>query len=338
MNLKEVSQKAKELMMPQCRMCPECNGVACRGEVPGMGGKGTGSSFMNNYNELRKITLNMRSIHDVKEPDTSAEFFGVRMPIPVFPAPVTGVAINMGNKMTEKEYITGLIEGSRDSRIIPMVGDSAFKSFIEENIAALKEKKVRGIVFIKPWDNKELLSRVELAMESDPIAIGVDIDSCGLDTLKMHGHRVDPKTLDDLKEIKAALKVPFIIKGIMTPCEALLAVQAGADAIVVSNHGGRVLDSTPATCSVLSTIAEVAKGKTTIFVDGGVRSGVDVFKMLALGADGVLIGRPFAQYAIGGGSEGVSLYADKLRSELRGAMLLTGSKDIESIEESSINY
>jgi len=57
MNLKEVSQKAKELMMPQCRMCPECNGVACRGEVPGMGGKGTGSSFMNNYSELKKITL-----------------------------------------------------------------------------------------------------------------------------------------------------------------------------------------------------------------------------------------------------------------------------------------
>jgi isopentenyl diphosphate isomerase/L-lactate dehydrogenase-like FMN-dependent dehydrogenase len=89
---------------------------------------------------------------------------------------------------------------------------------------------------------------------------------------------------------------------------------------------------------VLSAIAEVVKGKTAIFVDGGVRSGVDVFKMLALGADGVLIGRPFAQYAIGGGSEGVSLYAEKIRSELRGAMLLTGSKDIESIQESSINY
>lgn len=338
MTLNEIAKNAREKMMPQCKMCPECNGVACRGEVPGMGGKGTGQSFMNNVNALKKITLNMKTIHEVKEPDLSFEIFGMKMNMPVMPAPVTGVNINMGNKMSEEDYIRAIIKGSAKEGIIPMVGDSAFKSFLLDNLKVLKEENVRGIPFIKPWNNEELLSRIDLAMESNPLAIGVDIDSCGLDTLKIHGTRVDSKTVEELKEIKSHLRVPFIIKGIMTVDDATAAINSGADAIVVSNHGGRVLDGTPGTCEVLSDIVLAVGGRCKVFVDGGVRSGVDVFKMLALGADMVLIGRPFAQYAIGGDDEGVSLFARKIYNELKGAMLLTGSKDLKSIRGTSINF
>lgn len=334
MTLVEAAKKARELMMPKCRMCPECNGVACRGEVPGMGGKGTGSSFMNNYNALKGITLNMKTIHEVREPDLSIELFGQKLSMPVMPAPVTGVNFNMGNQVTEEDYIRAVVKGSSQAGILPMVGDSAFKSFIEDNLKVLKEESVQGIPFIKPWNTEELLSRIDLAMTANPLAIGVDIDSAGLDTLKMHGQRVDPKSLDELKAIRDHLKVPFIIKGIMTVEEAHLAVSAGASAIVVSNHGGRVLDHTPATASVLKDIAQAVSGRCQVFVDGGVRSGVDVFKLLALGADAVLIGRPFAQYAIGGGDEAVKLYAQKIYNELKGAMLLTGCQDLQAIKDS----
>lgn len=334
MTLNEAAKTARELMMPQCRMCPECNGVACRGEVPGMGGKGSGSGFMNNYSGLKQITLNMRTIHDVREPDLRFSLFGQELSMPVMPAPVTGVNINMGGKVSEEDYIRAVIRGSKNAGIIPMVGDSAFKSFIEDNLKVLKEESVSGIPFIKPWNNEELLSRIDMALESDPLAIGVDIDSAGLDTLKMHGQRVDPKSLAELKLIRNHVKIPFIIKGIMTVEEANLAVLAGADAIVVSNHGGRVLDHTPSTVSVLKDIADAVSGRCKVFVDGGVRSGVDVFKMLALGADAVLIGRPFAQYAIGGGEEAVELYVKKIYSELKGAMLLTGCQDLNAIRNS----
>lgn len=331
MTLKEAAKNAKELMMPQCRMCPECNGIACRGEVPGMGGKGTGASFMNNYKALSAFTLNMRTLHDVHEPDLSFELFGQTLAMPVMPAPVTGVKINMGNQVSEEDYIRAVVQGSRAVGIVPMVGDSAFKSFLEDNLKVLKEEQVAGIPFIKPWNNEELLSRIGLAMTSNPFAIGVDIDSAGLDTLKMHGQRVDPKSLADLQLIKKSLTVPFIIKGIMTPDEALLALEAGADALVVSNHGGRVLDSVPGTATVLPAIVEAVAGRAKVFVDGGVRSGVDVFKMLALGADAVLIGRPFAQYAIGGGEEAVTLYGKKIYSELKGAMLMTGCQNLAEV-------
>ena len=97
--------------------------------------------------------------------------------------------------------------------------------------------------------------------------------------------------MEELHEIVSMSDVPFIVKGIMTVRGALKAEAAGADAIVVSNHGGRVLDQCPSTAEVLPEIVDAVKGKMKIFVDGGIRSGTDVFKALALGADGVFICR-----------------------------------------------
>ena len=97
---------------------------------------------------------------------------------------------------------------------------------------------------------------------------------------------------------------PFILKGIMTVKGAEKALEAGAAGIIVSNHGGRVLDQCPATAEVLPAIVDAVGGKMKIFVDGGIRSGMDVFKALALGADAVLIARPFVTAVYGGGSGG----------------------------------
>lgn len=117
----------------------------------------------------------------------------------------------------------------------------------------------------------------------------------------------------------------------MTPEEAEIALAAGAAAIVVSNHGGRVLDHTPGAAEVLPAIAARVKGRLLIFADGGVRSGSDVLKLLALGADAVLVGRPLVIGVMGGGREGVAFLLNKLKSELIQAMLLTGTADVKSV-------
>lgn len=117
----------------------------------------------------------------------------------------------------------------------------------------------------------------------------------------------------------------------MTVDEAVKCVEIGAKAIVISNHGGRVLDHTPGVANVLPEIAKAVKGKITVLADGGVRSGTDVLKMLALGADGVLVGRPLIMGAYGGGTEGVKTIIEKYTSELKAAMILTGCKSITEI-------
>ena len=122
----------------------------------------------------------------------------------------------------------------------------------------------------------------------------------------------------------------------MTVDEAKLALEVGASAIVVSNHGGRILDSTPGVAEVLPAIAQEMKGKITIFADGGVRSGIDVLKYMALGADAVLIGRPIIIGAFGGGAQGVQLVLENMAKELKQAMILTGCKNIRDINSSVI--
>jgi isopentenyl diphosphate isomerase/L-lactate dehydrogenase-like FMN-dependent dehydrogenase len=135
-----------------------------------------------------------------------------------------------------------------------------------------------------------------------------------------------------MKAIIESVPVPFILKGIMTADQARLAVDVGAAAIVVSNHGGRVLDHAPGAAEVLPEIAAAVNGQIGILADGGIRSGVDVLKMIALGADAILIGRPFSVVTVGGGQEGVTAYIDQIKTEFVSAMVLTGCRDIGSID------
>lgn len=331
MNYNDVLKSARENLNGSCKVCKVCNGIACAGEVPGMGGKGTGSAFTINIESLNNVKINMRTIHDAKEANISCEFFGRTMELPVFAAPVSGTTLNMGGRYSEEEYISWVIEGSLKSGIYPMVGDTAVDSFLITNLNELKKQGGNGIAIIKPWENKNVIEKIKLAEEAGAYAVGMDIDACGLITLALHGKPVMPKTVEEIREIVQSTKLPFILKGIMTVDEALLAVEAGVSAIVVSNHGGRVLDHTPGVADVLEDIAKAVKGKVTIFADGGVRSGVDILKYLALGADGVLIGRPFVTASFGGETEGVITYINRLKEELKSAMVLTGCKTIKDI-------
>lgn len=188
-----------------------------------------------------------------------------------------------------------------------------------------------GIPTVKPWNIDTIREKIKLVKESGAFAVAMDIDAAGLPFLKNLTPPAGSKTVEELREIIEMVDVPFIIKGIMTAKGALKAKEAGASAIVVSNHGGRVLDGCPATAEVLEEISDAVNGSMKIFVDGGIRSGADVFRALALGADGVIIARPFVTAVYGGAEEGVYSYIDKIGAELNDTMKMCGVSRLSEI-------
>ena len=172
---------------------------------------------------------------------------------------------------------------------------------------------------------------MELVHESGAFAVAMDIDAAGLPFLKNMEPPAGSKTVKELREIIEMAGTPFIVKGIMTVKGALKAKEAGASAIIVSNHGGRVLDQCPATAEVLEEIATAVNGSMKILVDGGIRNGIDIFKALALGADAVIIARPFVTAVYGGAEEGVKAYIDKLAGELADTMAMCGAFSLHEI-------
>ncbi len=324
--------KARELMQGFCRVCPVCNGKACTGEVPGMGGLGTAASFHNNMSALAAVKLNMTALHNVTAPDTATNFLGIPLSFPVLAAPIGGAQFNMSKDFSEESYIEVVLGGFEAEGSIGCTGDGVPAFIIDAACASLGRHK--GIPFIKPWEGKELDEKIERVLGCNPPAIGMDVDAAGLVTLRKMGRPVTPMAPETLKRVidsVHAKNTPFIVKGIMTPNDAEIAIRAGADAIVVSNDGGRILDHCPGTAEVLPAIRAKVRRRIAVAVDGGVRTGCDVLKMLALGADVVLIGRPVSVASVGGGLEGVRSYCQTVRQELTQAMLLTGCARVADI-------
>ena len=155
------------------------------------------------------------------------------------------------------------------------------------------------------------------------------------DYMSWLGANFDPSIRwSDLEWIRAAWDGPLIIKGILDPEDARAAAAIGAQAIVVSNHGGRQLDGVLSTTRALPAIAQAVGDRVTVMVDGGVRSGLDVVKMIALGARAVLIGRPWLWALAAQGEAGVTHLLDIIEAEMRVAMMLTGVNAVEKIDGS----
>jgi len=301
-----------------------------------MGGTGTGSAFMENLKALGKVKINMRTIHSTHSPDTGVQLFNRTLSMPILISPLGGVHYNMTRDLHEKEYIAAMVGGAAEAGTLGGTGDGEVPEIFEAAIEALKSYPSGGIPFIKPWKNTQLSQRIAQLQSIGAEICGMDIDAAGLVTLKELGQPVYPKTPTEIKQLIRNSKMQFILKGIMTADEAQIAIDAGASAIVVSNHGGRVLDHTPGTAEVLPEIVEAVNNSIPVLVDGGIRSGADVFKMLALGATAVMIGRPLAIAAIGGGPKAVSTKLRALQSELEQVMVMTGAPDLSSINSSHI--
>jgi isopentenyl diphosphate isomerase/L-lactate dehydrogenase-like FMN-dependent dehydrogenase len=336
-NVAEVYQKARQAMYPICRVCPACDGVACVGEFPGIGGLGSGLSFQNNYRGLQNVHLKLRPLNGVsnqdKKPDTSTVVLGQKLSLPAVAAPVGGPAGNFRGLLPDAEYFDRIIGGCVDAGTMGAIGDGQTNSFeqVKARYDVIAKYQGKAIAGIKPRPQQNLLSIVRLAEAANSWLISIDIDSAGRYRGDPRDYAVEPKTVAQLREIVRATRIPIVVKGIMTPEDALLAGEAGVAGICVSNHGGRVLDHTPGTADVLPAIVDKVKGKMVIFVDGCVHYGDDVLKYVALGADCVMVGRHIIRAAFGDGRRGVGLFMKTMRDELEASMVVTACPDVHSI-------
>jgi isopentenyl diphosphate isomerase/L-lactate dehydrogenase-like FMN-dependent dehydrogenase len=336
MTYQEVLENARKKMAPNCRVCKECNGVVCKGEIPGTGGKGNGNAFKICIEFLDSVKIKLDTIYKNEGQDTSVSLFGRNFKYPFFAAPIGGMNLNYNGAITESEYVDAVVNGTIAAGGAAFTGDGANDSLFLDSLPYIKAVGGEAVPTIKPWKNEKALEKIKLLEEAGAMAFAMDIDSAGLINLALAGKPVSAKSVEELSELAASTKVPFIVKGVMTKEGALKALEAGAYGIVVSSHGGRVLQDAPATCAMLPEIKEAVGDKLKIFVDGGIRSGADVFKAIALGADGVLIGRPYVIAAFGGGKEGVELYTEKIGAELRDVMIMSGCKNISDITRDKI--
>ncbi len=336
MNVKEVRQEAKKRFNGICRVCRECDGVVCAGEFPGIGGVGTGASFINNHKALAALRVKMRVVHAASDPETSTTLFGQKLSMPILGAVVAGAKMNFRGIVTEEELATAFIAGARQAGTLAMTGDGPDPSLYPDGLRVIQQNGGQGIPITKPRDQASIVANFRQAEAAGCVALGTDLDAAGILPMRAAGQPVGPKTAAQLKELVQSTPLPLILKGIMCVEDALAAAEAGAAAIVVSNHGGRVLDHTPGTAEVLPQIAQAVRRDLVVLVDGGVRSGVDVLKMLALGAHAVLVGRPLATGAIGAGADGVRLILEQMRNELKVAMIYTGCAGVGEIGEDAL--
>ncbi len=330
---------ARKRLKGLCAAYPACDGnfdKVCQkeayGKPIGFGGAGQGASFRNNAQALLNLRLKMRVVGEHTEPDTSTDFLGMKIDFPVMGASTAGIE-KYNDAMPEKDFCRAVVRGCKDAGTIGWRGDTWF--YTPENnpaLQVLKEEKGQGVPIFKPRAQDVLKRLIHMAEEAGCPAVGLDLDGCGSTIMARHGQPVFRKSVNDLKELIQSTDLPFIAKGIMAVEDAESCAEAGARVISVSNHGGRVLDSTPGVAEVLPEIAARLKGEVFITADGGVRTGYDVLKMMALGADAVLLGRDIIRASVGAGAVGVAVHMEHIRKMFKKAMFMTGVSSVKEID------
>lgn len=332
MNYSECIENARSRIGKYCKACLECNGRACKNQMPGPGSKGIGDTAIRNYDKWKEIRINIDTIAENKPVDTSFELFGRKFKYPFFAGPVGAVQLHYGDCLDDVAYNDILVSACAQNGIAAFTGDGTDANVMIAATKAIKNANGTGIPTVKPWNIDTIREKMELIHDSGAFAVAMDVDAAGLPFLKNLDPPAGSKTVAELREIIQLSGAPFIVKGIMTVKGALKAKEAGASAIIVSNHGGRVLDQCPATAEVLGDIVKALDGSgIKILVDGGIRSGTDIFKALALGADGVVIARPFVTAVYGGEHDGVRSYIEKIGTELEDTMKMCGVSSLSEI-------
>ena len=343
MTLEQVRDNARLKLKGICGVFRSCDGEDNRicqghsyGSAIGLGGLGSGASFRNNFQALQKLRLKTKLTGPEFVPDTSFTFLGKTLSMPVMAASVSGVNSFGGESViSEMDFCRAVVQGCLKAGSMGWRGDS-FNYSLENphGIIAIKEAAGSGVQIIKPREQAMIIGFFKLAEEAGCAGVGVDLDGCGSYAMNLHKQPVQRKSLAEMKELVKATSLPVFFKGIMEIEDALRAVEAGAKGVVVSNHGGRVLDHTPGTAEVLPGIKKAIGNSALVIVDGGVRTGYDVLKMLALGADAVLVGRDVVRAAVGGGADGVKIQMKTLSDDLGKAMKMTGCRNLSEINSS----
>jgi len=293
------------------------------------GGAETGSTWRRNSEAYQSLGFIQTAINDVNPDaiDFSTHLLGADLRLPIGVAPMSsGISFVHDNAFAE------IAKACASTGIIAGVG---FPSPPDSAVTMLAHCR-NSIKLLKPLKDFNLLVN-ELQRNSNEgcLATGIDIDSvAGLKTVADAGHfgeMTRPLSLSELKKARDSVKIPFIIKGVMSEQDVHSALEIGADAIVVSTHAGYALDYSPSPLEVLPRILKVVDGKMKVLVDSGITRGSDIIKALCLGADGVLIGRLTIIGLLLGGQEGVEWIINWLEEEMKRVMMLIGRQSITDL-------
>ncbi len=322
------------------------------------GGAGDEITLRWNRDAYDRIKLKPRVLVDVSKLDTRVNLFGRELPFPILLAPAAYQKL----VHTEGELATAKGAGAATMVVSTMASVSV------EDIAAATKQPPWFQLYVQPdrGFTKALVQRAEAAgcqalvvtvdtpipglrnrEERIKFALPPGIERPNLKGLNTAGSShlpkeneiynalFDPKlTWKDVEWLRSLTRLPVLLKGVLNPDDADLAVKSGASGLIVSNHGSRNIDTLPATIEALPEVVAKVAGRIPVLVDGGIRRGTDVLKALALGAKAVLIGRPYL-FGLGvGGAEGVNRVVNILRREFEMAMALTGRTSISELNES----
>lgn len=308
---------------------------------------GAGDEFTVRWNEeaYQKVRLRPQALVDVSHIDTRIRLLGRELPHPILLAPASS------HTMVHPEGEVATARGAGAAKATMLVSTWADKPIEEIAKAATQPLWFAAYVMKERERTKDLVQRAEAA-GFEAMCISIDTPVIGARDREHRYYRFKSKPIlnkdypinyyrfpavwKDVEWIRSLTKLPIVLKGIMNPDDADLAIRAGAAAVYVSNHGGRNLDTLPATLEVLPQIADKVAGRVPVLMDGGIRRGTDILKALALGATATLIGRPYFHGLSVGGAEGVTGVINILRNELEMAMALTGRPTIDKINRSVI--
>jgi isopentenyl diphosphate isomerase/L-lactate dehydrogenase-like FMN-dependent dehydrogenase len=284
----------------------------------------TKATFQRNPRAFRRYLFRQRIFHDVSEPDISVELFGLKLPTPAVTAPVG--SFSLIGKDTEREVAQGtervgaMMFTSQAAKLDPRGWRSAAKSPLVF-MAYMNRGKEEVAEYAKTAEDLGFAA-VGITMDTvRPVKIGDEVPLSTKDGKPRKGHKSTPQ---DIEWMKRQVRLPVVVKGIMGAEDARVAVSAGADALVVSNHGGRILDFNRAALEALPEVVEAVGGKVPVLLDSGIRSGGDVVKALALGAKAVLTGRPIAWGVGSFGAAGVERVFAIFAEEMQRVLTMTG--------------
>lgn len=306
-------------------------------------GAGDEITHQNNHRAYDHIILNPRVLNDAKKLDTKVTLFGDELAYPILVDPFAF------QKTMHPDGELATVKGAGEAKTACVI--SSFTTTSLEDIQQVATTPIWFQLYIQDDLEfaKKVLKQAEAAgckavcitLDSVAAAVRNEEDKVGFELSKDLNMpykigRPAPVSWQEVEMLIAYTSLPVLIKGIVNAEDAQRALDIGASGIIVSNHGGRKLDTAPPTIEALQRVAERVDHRVPVLIDGGIRRGTDVLKALALGADAVLLGKPIAQALGAAGSEGVAKALKILQHEFEMAMTLTGYNTINSIDHSVI--
>ena len=184
MDYSEILKNARECSGPYCKACPVCNGMACRTQVPGPGGKGTAATMLRNYQKWQEGCINMDTICENAPIDTTFTMFGRTFAAPIFAAPVGAMKLHYGDKYDDLTYNDILVSSCAQAGIAAFTGDGTNPAVMEGALHAIAASGGAGIPTVKPWNMETVFAKLDAVRQADPVAVAMDIDAAGLPFLK----------------------------------------------------------------------------------------------------------------------------------------------------------